>query len=64
VQDFETEAHLFFCSADTVISGVKRGMGTILSKDEAISYDSNIPHVTVFLILRKEPVKRLAPDGR
>jgi hypothetical protein len=65
IQDFSLEGIFFFCSATALVNGVERAIGDMLSLEEASSYDNpDVPHVTVFLILRKSMVQRLAPDGR
>lgn len=62
-QDFAVLGAVFFCSAPVEVGGELKSTANALSIEQAREYDNvDVPHVTVLLVLKKVPVKRLAPD--
>lgn len=65
VQDFTiVKINAFTAVHGLEINGVKRKLGERLTEAEVATFSGIPPHISTLMVLRKDPVSRLAPDGR
>jgi len=60
IQDFQVEEMLFFFSGETDFDGKLATTGQVVTKEEAMQYSGRLPHLTVFLKLRKISISRFS----